>query len=562
MNYSGKLSLLFISYLFLTNLNAQNNYIPLGTLSEHFLDRFEILSGKLQQEYHTTLKSYRRYAIAGFVDSFQVGLIPLSKRDYFNLDYLQNDNFEFSKSEQTFSKYKISKNFYERKAAMFSVQIPDFNLVVNPVLYYEFNTDKSIGDYSLINNRGVEIRGNITRKIGFYTQVSDEILMPTSWVEENYRQFGYHPGVNFRKGYGNYYGYFLANGYVTAALNKYMDLQFGHYRNFIGDGYRSFILGNQVPEYMNMRLNTRIWKMNYTNIWAELREFPITNTTGRETQPRKYTATHHLSVNVTKNLNVGIFETIIFQRDSGHNVSGFDLNYLNPVIFYKALENGLNSVDKAIIGMNYKYNFLKHFSLYGQVVLSEFILENIVERNGWWGNKYAFQTGLKYIDIFGIKNLDGQSEINYCRPYMYTSYSNQQTFTHFRQPMAHPLGANFKEYIGILRYQPINRMFITAKLIVARYGNDTNNSNWGRNITIGYSQNPGLNEFGNYISQGVLTNLYFGELLFSYMLKHNLFIDTRFGYRKTTSALPIFESDAPYFAFGVRLNIAQRFYDF
>jgi len=541
---------------------AQNYYIPLGTLSDHMLDRFEILSGKLQNDYHTTLKSYRRRNIATFVDSFSVATVKLSNRDYFNLSYLQADNFEFTTAQSTKSEKQLYKRAYQHKAALFDVKIPDFNLVVNPVLYYEMSTDKSVGPYGLINNRGVEIRGSVTDKIGFYTQVSDEIFMPTSWVENSYRQQGYLQGSSFVKGYNSYYGYYLASGYVTASLNKYMDLQFGHYRNFIGDGLRTFILGNQVPDYLNMRLNTRIWKMNYTNIWAELREFPVNNGTGRTAQPRKYTATHHLSVNINKHINIGIFETIIFQRDSGHNVSGFDLNYLNPIIFYKAVENGLNSVDKAIIGMNYKVNFLKHFSAYGQFILSELILKELLAGNGWWGNKFAVQTGLKYINALGIKNLDAQAELNICRPYMYTSYSNQQTFTSFKHPMAHPLGANFYECIGIIRYQPANRFFVTVKAIYARYGNDTNNSNWGKNIMIGYSQNPNYNIYNNTIAQGVLTNLYFAELLLTYMPKHNLFIDARLGYRETTSSLPVFASNTRWFSLGVRLNIAQRFYDF
>jgi hypothetical protein len=555
--------IVFLFAFFLNQVFAQHTYVPLGSLSNHILDRLEILSGTLQKDYHTALKSYRRQAIAEFTDSFPVATTKLSKCDYFNLSYLQADNFEFSNSEATASNKPVLKEIYKRKAALYSVQIPDFNLVVNPVLYYEFNSSKSFGPYGLINNRGVEIRGNITNRIGFYTQVSDEILFPMGWVQQNRDLLGYYPGASFVKGYDTYVGYFVASGYVTASLNKYMDLQFGHYRNFIGDGLRTFILGSHIPENLNLRLNTRIWKLNYTNIWSELRDYPVPVTgTGRESQPRKYTATHHLSINLTKRLNIGIFETIIFQRDSGHNTPGYDLNYLNPIIFYKAVENGLNSVDKAVMGMNFKYNFMRHFSWYGQIVISEFVLKEMLARSGWWGNKYAIQTGLKYIDALGIKNLDLQGEFNMARPFMYTSYNSQQAFTHFRQPVAHPLGANFYEGIGIIRYQPLNRLFVTVKAIYARYGNDTLSSNWGRNIGLGYTTNPPFSYYNNTIAQGVLTNLYHGELLVTYMPKHNLFLDFRAGYRRTSSVLKQFEFETAYFALGVRLNITQRFYDF
>ncbi|MBC7384284.1 MAG: hypothetical protein H7296_15060 [Bacteroidia bacterium] len=541
---------------------AQHTYIPYGSLSNHILDRLEIKSGELPGAfYHSTTKSYRRKAIAEYIDSFQVNKISLSDRDYFNMDYLMNDNFEWSKNETSASKRILLKHFYKRKAAMYNVQENDFNLVVNPVLYYQVSSDKWNGNNALINNRGIEIRGNITNRIGFYTQISDEILKPNSWVGDYFNRDTTLLYVNFYKNYSTYFGYFLSNAYVTASVNKYMDFQFGHFKNFIGDGFRTFILSDQHPEYLSLRLNTRIWKMNYTNIWSELRGFPPGGHWDRNFQQRHYMATHHLSLNVSKNFNIGLFETILFQRDSGYTNTGFDLNYLNPIIFYKSVENGLNSTDKAIIGINYKYNFLKHFSLYGQIVFSEFILKNLIEANGWWGNKWATQIGLKYIDAFGLNNFDLQGELNICRPFMYTSFNAQQTNSNFKQFMAHPLGANFYETVGIIRYQPSKRITLTCKLILAKYGNDTNGSNWGKDIRLSYYSKTSA-DYGNFIGQGVVTNLVFGELLATYMPKHNLFFDFRFGYRKTNSVLPVFNSNSSYFTLGIRLNITQRFYDF
>jgi hypothetical protein len=541
------------------NINAQHTYIPNGGISQHILDRLEIKSGELANDYfQSSGKSYRRKAIANYIDSFPVNKVSLSAVDFFNMDYLITDNFEWSNRENSFTKKRFLKSFYKRKSALYSTTIKDFNLIVNPVLYYQVSTDKWNGQNALINNRGVEIRGNIGDKIGFYTSVSDEILKPHSWVGDYLLKEGVLPYANFVKPYDNYYGYFLSNAYVTSSLNKYMDLQFGHYRNFLGDGYRSFIMGDMHPEYLSMRLNTRIWKMNYTNIWAELREPALG---GRAAQSRRYMATHHLGLNLGKNFNIGVFETIIFQRDSGHVGSGFDPNYLNPVIFFKSVENGLNSTDKAILGMNYKYNFLKHFSLYGQVVISEFVLEKIVNNTGWMHNKYAIQTGLKYVDVLGIKNLDLQGEFNLSRPFQYTSYNAAQSFSNFRQFMGHPLGANFYESIGILRYQPSNRVNIIAKLIMAQYGNDTNGSNFGKDPRLSYHTHSSP-VYGNYITQGVFTTFIMTDLTVSYMAYHNLFLDLKMGYRRTQSVLEQFNFETAYFTMGIRLNINQRNYDF
>ncbi len=70
----------------------------------------------------------------------------------------------------------------------------------------------------------------------------------------------------------------------------------------------------------------------------------------------------------------------------------------------------------------------------------------------------ASRVGAKYIDAFGIKNLDLQLEHNRVRPFTYSHFDSVANYTHYNQPMAHPLMANFKEVVAIARYQPLAEM--------------------------------------------------------------------------------------------------------
>lgn len=559
--------LFFITGIFLCIIkpvSGQHSYIPLGQTSMHILDRMEIKSGELNNQYfHSSNKSLRRKAIAEYSAQVIDSINNLSKQDQFNLDYLLTDNFEWSKSKNSLSKKKISKQFYQEKAALFSVVNPEYSIILNPVLYYQITNNDSRGEKALINNRGLELRGHIGKNIGYYSQISDELINPLSYSWKRYEY-----DTNFM--YSNFYkfeqnggiSYFSSNAYITANLNKFMDLQFGHTRNFIGDGYRSFILGDNQPEYLNLKLNTRFWRINYTNIWAELRSYPnnLTAVGGRTPQPKHYMAAHHLSINITKNFNFGIFETILFQRDSGHVTTGFEMNYLNPIIFYKSVENGLNSVDKAIIGLNAKWNIKKKVSLYGQFVIAEMVLKDLLAGNGSYANKFGVQAGMKYIDAFGLNNLDLQGEINLSRPYMYTSYLPRNSYSNFRQSMGHPLGGNFKEIIGIIRYQPVDRISILAKLIIYVQGLDTNGSNWGSNIRKSYYDNT--NTTGNFIGQGVKVNTYLAELTATWMPKHNLYIDAKYTIRKASSVVDWFNEKTNFFSFAIRYNFGLRNYDY
>ncbi len=100
-----------------------------------------------------------------------------------------------------------------------------------------------------------------------------------------------------------------ARGGVTFNAAKYIDFQFCHDKNFIGNGYRSLFLSDFGNNYLFLKINTKIWKLNYQNIFIELNpQFP-TEVRGQDLLlDKKYAAIHHLSFNATKWLNLGLFE--------------------------------------------------------------------------------------------------------------------------------------------------------------------------------------------------------------------------------------------------------------
>lgn len=554
---------LFIPILLLSAaVLGQGAYVPLGSYSMHVLDRMEIKQGRLATpaEFSTSAKAYQRQNIARFVDSFNISSASLSEQDYFNLAYLQNDNFEYSSSENTLSKRRFFKTgLYKHKAALYDVIIPDFKLVVNPIAYQKLEYDNSQGAISYINNRGMEMRGQIGKNLSFYAAISDEIQTMNSWTRSFYNQFKVIPGKPVLSTLdGKSFNYYLNSGYISYQAGKYFDIQAGHGKNFFGNGYRSLLMSDFSTNLLFLRVNTHIWKIQYSNVWGQMLDYQRPS---ESILPRRhYFATSHLGINITKKLNMGLFQTISFQRDSGYANGGFDMQYANPIILYKPLENGLNSPDKAILGLDWKYNFAKQFSCYGQIAISEFMVGELFGGKDWWGNKTAVQLGLKYIDVLSIRNLDLQLEYNRVRPFMYTSFSSLNAYVNYNQNMAHPLGANFHEGIAIIRYQPVDRIFITTKLLMATYGNDTNGSNWGSDIRLSYINR--VREYGNVIGQGVTTNLYLGEMIVSYMFRHNMFIDLQVTYRKTSSALPIFNTETINGAVAFRWNINARGCDF
>jgi len=66
-----------------------------------------------------------------------------------------------------------------------------------------------------------------------------------------------------------------------------------------------------------------------------------------------------------------------------------------------------------------------------------------------------------------------QLEGNAVRPYTYSHDTRYGSYSNYRQPMAHPMGANFGEFVAIVRYQPFPKLNLVAKTFYTKIGRDT-----------------------------------------------------------------------------------------
>lgn len=543
---------------------AQSVNAPLNDDYYHLIDRYEIKNGKLYPGFFSAWKPYRRSHIANFVDSLRSSQQSWSATDQFNLHYLASDNWEWVDSVDNVSKRPFLKHFYRVESDLFHVDTKDFDLHINPVLYLGAGRETANDEKTFINTRGVEVRGMIDKKVGFYTFIGENQIIYPEYVRNKITGEIVVPHEGFWKDFkDNGVDYFTARGYISFEATEHINLQFGHDRFKVGNGYRSLILSDYAPAYLFLKAQTQVWKLNYTNLFTEMTADVFGNAGGlidSDGYPKKYMALHHLSLNIGKKFNIGVFESVIYNNADSLGNGNIELKYLNPIIFYRAIEQQNGSSDNVLLGADFKWLAAKKLSFYGQLVLDEFLLENLKAGDGWWGNKYALQLGAEYIDALGINNLDLQLEGNLSRPYTYSHGDPYNSYSHYRQPLAHPLGANFKEVVAIARYQPVGKLRLTGKLIYASYGADTTGVNYGGNILL--SNRTRENDFGNELGQGVNNDLFFADLTVSWQWKHNFFIDLKHVYRQLKSEVPARDQKTNYTSIALRWNIPQRLSEF
>lgn len=549
--------LLFLILLVFNAILAvgQSSYATFNESYYHWIDRYEVKAGKIYPQIFTSVKPYKRSDIVAFADSVQQDGLFQSRADQFNYEYLRNDSWEWVDSTTNTSRKPVLRHFYKKKSDLFYVHEKDFDLHINPVLYAGAGKDSRISTDNLyMNTRGVEVRGVVDNKVGFYMYLTDNQALLPQYVRDEVTRTGVVPHEGFWKDFKNGAGvdFLQARGYLTFEASRHINIQFGHDRFFLGNGYRSLIYSDYSMPSMFLKANARIWRINYLFF---LTRMAADKDLSKGKYPQKFVAVHQLSLNVSKKLNIGLFESVVFSDSNS-----FEFSYLNPVIFYRGVEQQFGSSDNVLLGADFKWNALKGVQLYGQFVLDEFVLDRIKEGKGWWANKFAIQAGLKYVDAFGIPNLDLQAETNIVRPFTYSHFTTFGSYSNYRQPIAHPLGANFKEYIGIARYQPHPRLNLVGKLVMIKTGRDPVGANYGGDIL--KLNTTRTKEFGNTIGQGISNDILFATFTASWQVKHNLFLEGTGVIRNSSSDLAAYNYNSTISTLALRWNIAQRTYEF
>lgn len=543
---------------------SQATFAPLDENYDHLIDRYEVASGMIQPALFTGAKPFRRDHIAAFVDSLESQQAFQSRADQFNLAYLRNDSWEYARPETDNTGKPVWKYFYRKKSDFFHVDEPDFDLHINPVIYFAGGNDTETNNPLYINTRGIEVRGMVDHKVGFYTYLTDNQARLPWYAQQQVVSRLFVPHEGFWKSYKDGgVDYLQARGYVTFALSKHIGFQFGHDREFIGNGYRSLIRSDFSPPSLFLKGDVQVWRVHYLFILNRMTADVYGNPSGltaNDKYPEKFSALHHASINIGKRWNVGVFETVIFSPKDSASANRFEWSYLNPIIFYRAIEQQFGSSDNVLLGTDFKWNPTRGVSFYGQLVLDEFVLDNVLDGNGWWANKFGVQGGMKYFNAFGVSNLDLQLEYNIVRPYTYSHSSKYGSYSSYRQPLAHPLGANFREVAAIVRYQPMPRVSLTGKLLMMTKGRDVAGQNWGGDILRVNSSHP-MN-YGNKIGQGQKNDVMFASALASWQVRHNLFLDGQLVYRSSESPATAYNYDSSIFLVALRWNVARRLYEF
>ena len=455
--------------------------------------------------------------------------------------------------------------FYRKLTKEYFLQIDrnDYALIVNPVINLEIGKERDNNNLIWTNTRGIIADGRLGSRFKFYSSflenqsvfpryITNSIVEKSAWVI---------PGQGeSRWSADSVFDYSIASGHFNYRFSKFSMFEFGTGKHFIGDGYRSLILSDVAFNYPYLRVQTNAGIFQYTNLYMEHMNL-LSNPSQSYTYDKKYMSLHHLSANITDRLNIGIFESVVWENSRTPEFSGFDISYLNPIIFLRPVEYSLNSSDNVLIGMNLKFKINNSSHIYGQFVLDEYSFPDLQNGDGWWGNKYAYQFGCKWYHAFRIQNLIFQFENNVATPYTYSHSNVNQSYSHYFQSLAHPLGSNFNETLFLIDYK-FHQFKAHFQFTNIKFGDKIPNDphNYGNDIFVSSDERP--SDYGVEMYQGNYSLLDYIKTHISYTInpKTNLILQTGIVYR-------LLENDSgseetSFIFFGVKSDLFNRYYDY
>jgi len=459
---------------------------------------------------------------------------------------------------------------------LIAFQGEDYWFTLNPILDLQLGKDAGSNvDYTYVNTRGLQFQGGLGAQVNFTTTIYEsqgrfadyynayaESLAPSGGGDP-----ALIPGIGIAKAFKtDAYDFPLAGANLSYTPNKFFNMQLGYGRNFIGDGYRSLLEGDGAAPYPYFKLNTTFWKIKYTNTYMWLKDVRPEVTVDR-TYAKKYMANHYLSWNMTKRLNMGFFESVVW---ADTNDRGFDMSFANPIIFYRSVEFASSARSgNALLGLTAKFKIRNNINAYGQFLLDEFSLNDVKAGNQSWKNKFGYQLGAKYFNAFGVQHLQLQAEFNHVRPYVYAHSDALTNYGHDNQSMGHQWGGNFDEAIAIARYH-YGRWFADAKVTFGRRGLDfdtaDNNYNYGSNIYKSYEDNRPFNT-GVKVGQGNRTDVFIVDAQAGYLINPatNLKLLASVIYRNfdpTQETPTAFKDNTTWFSVGLRCDVFNWYFDY
>ncbi len=414
--------LLLIFFTWTAFASAQSVNVPLTHWVYGVLDRLQTRG--LVREGLTFARPYSRSQVARMLSEAirrnRSGEVILSETEQSLLDQLAG---EFS-DETPLDQFTAQDRWRERHLATWrdGATRVHADLVARQAVENRWGSSDS-KTLSRTTGGGI-LRGNLMGSMGFYLSARNTLTRGGNAEEQFDPALGEPVTVSGENAYSD-----DASAYLIWKL-PWFTLQFGRDRARWGPGLRGgLMLSENMPRFEMIRLHAKYKGVTFTSIHGKL-----SGMTGD-----RYMAAHRLELAFSQRLVLGLAESVIY---GGRSV---EPGYLNPLMIYHVAEHHLGDRDNNTMGLDVTLFPLRGHKVYAELFLDDFT----TARNPftYYGNKFAFTAGWRWVNPFGLRDADLDAEYTRVEPYVYTHKDSLNIYTHTDRSIGSDLGPDSDQWI-------------------------------------------------------------------------------------------------------------------
>lgn len=349
-----------------------------------------------------------------------------------------------------------TKYYYWITAKLFSEHLielrkPNLKLNIDPLFDFAVGsqfTSTAGESHSLYTNmRGFSLSAKIGNRVYVHTDFRENQARFPDYIRRFVDSLGVAPGNGRVKDFKtDAYDFSMANGYVGIRAAEWLSINFGHSKQFIGDGHRSLLLSDNAYSYPFASYiltfgGKKQFQYRYNiALMQNLERLPIGDTPESRFK-RKVMSYSFLSFKPTRSLEIGLYESVIWKAyDDTTGTEPFNFTALNPIpLINTAVYDFDDAAANPLIGLNLAWQPVDKLRLYGQLMLDDINTQ-----------KYGYQAGVKVFKILG--RIDLRAEYNKVSAGAYAAENPLMGYTNVNQPLAHPFGAGFEALNATLDY--------------------------------------------------------------------------------------------------------------
>ncbi len=258
----------------------------------------------------------------------------------------------------------------------------------------------------------------------------------------------------------------------VAYQSEHVLVHLGKGRQRWGDGNTGGLLINDYSlPYTHFRFVGNWGPFRYTNVQARLQTEPrivqdfyrVEGIGGtRNLYAQKWYSAQRFEFNVHRNFRFAFFEQVIYGE------RGFDVEYLNPLIFIQGQEHYTGDPDNMMLGGDFRWLAFNRAIFHLQILFDEFVFADLGSDD--YSNKWAYLAGVKWMDAFNVRNSQLFVEYVRIRPYVYSHKFQINRATHLSANLGYGIPPNSDNFVVGWRQQVARGAAVTVHVRGYRHG--------------------------------------------------------------------------------------------